>query len=196
MSESKLLPCPFCGSEPYYDFFCDPIIGKQKYFISCDCELSPRTRSYLAKEKAEDAWNQRADKEDYIMNRRDFLKAMSTLIATPAIVKADNIMRINPQILLPKKDIAIAESNKVDLTLFGLNENTEIMLLDGFNNVIHKEVISCNNFKLNIKLDEKYIGEDIEIRSINYGHKYSSSVINYQEDTKVHIYNPLDSEYN
>lgn len=36
------------------------------------------------------------------MNRRNFLQAMLAACAAPAIVKAENIMRINPRIITPE----------------------------------------------------------------------------------------------
>lgn len=41
------------------------------------------------------------------MNRRNFLKIMSALIAAPAVVKADNIMKVSSKFILPSNNIIL-----------------------------------------------------------------------------------------
>ncbi len=59
MSEIKLLPCPFCGSEDIKDFGSSAIGGLSLlYYVTC-CECHCRTVVKSTKEEAIQAWNTR-----------------------------------------------------------------------------------------------------------------------------------------
>ena len=45
------------------------------------------------------------------MNRRDFMKGILAAACAPAIVKAENIMRINPRIIVPRDIATLAIMN-------------------------------------------------------------------------------------
>lgn len=68
MSETKLLPCPFCGGEADLVKY----IGKldcKKFAVECrniECPTLPCTEWYLDKEEAIKAWNTRKPMDDIV----------------------------------------------------------------------------------------------------------------------------------
>lgn len=55
--ETKLKPCPFCGSEASINS------GTEDYYVSCrnvDCAAALVARSFSSEEEAINAWNRRA----------------------------------------------------------------------------------------------------------------------------------------
>ena len=55
----KILPCPFCGEEPFID--------TAEHFIKCrnlECGCMPHTKYHVSNEKAIEAWNKRVPVTD------------------------------------------------------------------------------------------------------------------------------------
>lgn len=63
MSETKLKPCPFCGSENILVFG-----GYYNNYVDClvcnNCKAHFKTDKYMTEEQMSEAWNKRAEPED------------------------------------------------------------------------------------------------------------------------------------
>lgn len=87
MSEIKLLPCPFCGSEDIVDLGGSAIGGLSLlYYITC-CECHCRTVVKPTKEEAIKAWNTRKPTERIVERMKKKIQASDT--------KFDNITEMN-----------------------------------------------------------------------------------------------------
>lgn len=69
------------------------------------------------------------------MKRRDFLKAMLACASAPAIVKANNIMRINPKIIMPFSENDIIYGDRTitlpEYTSFRIDHKTKNIIYQG-----------------------------------------------------------------